>query len=1236
MSNKEETYSTRLFDKQFVRIKAKLDVLLKDKSIKFKGIWVFTYIKGANSLQSIYFNHVEIDNLKQDHDEILKEIEKTCLDCDYGSLGYAFQELNAKDNEIVKFLKNTYDDPKGTVCYYDIIISQRHACFVKIKEGNNTLGVLDLFFDGEMKETDENEIVKFFKEGFNCSKGCQYLTDIINAFTIENEIVKFFKEGFNCSKGCQYLTDIINAFTIKEYERFLELQDEKNVSELETGKNIKELGNAVKYIERIIASSSMTPLMVIKHKRGEYIPELVALNYDFIHSIIKHEQRFCSLTADKDCFYFKECKSFINNALCCENDFMKLFYYDVLKKLNAVVIAKKINVVNVGYDVEIVCSCENIEIDESIFEALSNEVSKNDKLKNVIAINKYRDERVYLKLEEILREKDCVYAFSLSRIINPHLRFILQLKCENLDCCQRNDNVTYEIKRFISPSTILPVQCLEKENEYLKSIKSERKNIVHFQITNEKDFKKTLKQLIAINKNIYLKALSPYLKRYDKVSFFGYKNLIIDGIGEDPLKDNKFSEIIKGKYSLIEAILQENEVKLQATRAAISQVMARNMSHNIGSHVMNKLVTGVKNIDWKKTKYTSLINNDLTVKLQKDKDKHEIIIDQLTCFNNYIRSRMDYLADIALGTPVMQYGRSVKDVMLEFDKVRLLLEYISGLSDFKYEIEYNDTINYVVAMPNNVLGCQALYNIIENIIRNTAKHGGATETVRFEINIREISDHDLKQKYGDDLYEVTVCDSVPAKDEELADKQNEKINGKIIGDDYKLRHGSLGMAEMKSSAAYLRKISLSLIDSEDIDPPLLAAFLDDNKHLVYRFYLRKPKMVMYVKNNISGQTLNDKLKTNGVELLSSVDFKNKLCNGAIFDHNFIVYDDDEIVELIKMDQYRSSLPVRCYKKEAIDINEINALADDYEVLHKDIWDKWLEINVIDKNYKVSNVLPTDITKNADGSLTQSNKLCIENHKEHLVIDNLTTLIKSGIQIDDLHNHKIFSETINSLGIRQLPYYEHIPELKPKSEISEATDYVIKINEDDVERYRVFFNQNHNYYVSNIDNLNTLRAKYADLCLWQLSEAAVTRILVIDERIQEYAKSEKNYRTLMWLVNINIPDKKINLSDNDIKSRCRYIMDWINAELDKRTQFMVLHYGILERLVGDDKSEIDTILNAWAAKCTVVVTSGRGSYFVLPSSVRFMNLSNIHNAFIDIKNKYYITAVLHASRKKGEY
>jgi hypothetical protein len=32
-----------------------------------------------------------------------------------------------------------------------------------------------------------------------------------------------------------------------------------------------------------------------------------------------------------------------------------------------------------------------------------------------------------------------------------------------------------------------------------------------------------------------------------------------------------------------------NNLSLTATRAAISQVMARNMSHNIGSHVMNKL-----------------------------------------------------------------------------------------------------------------------------------------------------------------------------------------------------------------------------------------------------------------------------------------------------------------------------------------------------------------------------------------------------------------------------------------------------------------------------------------------------------------------------------------------------------------------------------------------------------------------------------------------------------------------
>ena len=719
---------------------------------------------------------------------------------------------------------------------------------------------------------------------------------------------------------------------------------------------------------------------------------------------------------------------------------------------------------------------------------------------------------------------------------------------------------------------------------------------------------------------------------------------IIGNICETLLNEIAFKDLLPSLYKNIE---------IQATRAAISQVMARNMSHNIGSHVMNKLITGVKNTDWTDTKYTSLINVDLTEKLLIEADNDKNIIDQLTIFNDYMRCRMDYLADIALGTPVMQYGRSVKDVMQELDKVRLLLENISGLSDFKYEIQCDNAEKYVVAMPNNVLGCQAFYNIIENIIRNTAKHGGSKTKIIFEVKINEICDNALK-KYENDLYEVTVCDNVTVTDNELAEKQNLKIKGKIIGDDYKLRHGSLGMAEMKASAAYLRKVSLSLIDSVNIEPPLLIAFINENNKLGYKFYFRKPKMVLYVIKDIGEQMLNNELIKNGIELLSGDDFKNKLNDGMIFDHNFIVYEDDEIVQLIEKDVNKSSLPLRCYKQETINIKCINERAAEFEKLLEEIWKGWLLSREIPTEFDVSNVLPEDVVETGNGLLNKQNILCFENHNESLVINVVNKLLANHITISDLIKSNIFSEPLSGLGQRQLPYYEYRPHLIAINE-DESIDYVKKVNDDDVKRYLTYICMSNDSYKGNLDDLNILRNKYSNLILFQLIEAATTRILVIDERIQEYAESEENFRKLMKLVNIIIPEKMdppkddnktcsmrelypiMDLSDNNLKDKHQKIINAIDQWiLDDKTNILVLHYGILERLAADDKSTfINSILKKWAEKCNVVVTSGRGSYFELPSYVRFINLSNIHNAFIEIKNKYYITAVLNASRKKGD-
>lgn len=1189
MSSNEITYSTQLFDKQFEEIKTEL----KGESISFKGLWVFAYIEGANSLQSIYFNHVDIKTLRENNATILCEIEKTCLDCDYGSLGDAFQKMNTDDNPAVTFLRDTYNDPKGTVCYYDLIISQKHACFVIIKEGDKTLGVLDFFFEGEL---DINQ---------------------------EQKIVEFFEKRFKLSEKQQCLTDYINALLIKEYESLVKLQNEKEGDKTKNREYKEELSDAVEYIEQIIASSSKTPLMIIKHKQGGCIPELVVLNYDYIHSIVEHENRFCSLTnKDKGCYYFNEIK-IINDECRCDNDFLKVFYLDVLKKIKPVVVTYKIKVFGVDYDVEIVCSSgldRRFKIDTPSFSKLTDSEFQNN-----VAINKYRDERVCLKLEEILKEKNHIYAFSLSRKIEPHLEYLAKSKRGESDCSQRNNHISLsdEIKKFISPSTILPVQYGQKDNALLNRNNSERKNIVHFKITNKKVFKQTLKQLIAIKPDVYLTALNPYLNMTQKEPPLNFKNLNISIAGESPLQENKFSGIIKGKFSLIEAILQENEVKLQATRAAISQVMARNMSHNIGSHVMSKLINGLNAIDWKKTKYKSVTENGkkISEKLQDGIEPDKKLIGQLNILNDYMRCRMDYLADIALGTPVMQHGKKIGSVLDELDRVRLLLEHISGLSDFEYSIDVND-FRITVAMPNNILGCQAFYNIIENIIRNTAKHSGV-KAAQFIIEIDEALSEkvDTKNTTTDDLneyYKVTIYDDVDldGKITERVKKQNDKIKSLIIDSNYRLRHGSLGMAEMKASASYLRREDLAHIDSK-ITPPLLQACAKDGKYLGYEFYLRKPKEVLYILQKSSDIELKEELKSEGFDSLSIEEFSTLLGNGKIFHHKFVIFEKTVGAEVTQCyEKYNSSLPLRCISKDSIKINS----SDSVKTLLESIWGDWSKLKGYD-GYKINNGFPDNGEK----------ILSFFNHQESVIIDKL-----ENRPVESIIEQKVFVESIGNLAHKYLPYNENIPRVIPKQDASENTngqniETCNELNKDNIKLYLAFLCNEYRRVIENNDEF----IAYRKLVLLQLIDAAMTRVVVVDERIQSFAddKQSKNndkYRKLMNLVNVFIPtNETINLSSSELNKEKDCLDLYINEELNKDTMFLVLHYGILERIYED---EIEKRLKEWSDKCIIIVTSGRGAHFELPEKIRFINLSNIHNAFIEIRNKYYIVSLLHSTRK----
>jgi hypothetical protein len=160
------------------------------------------------------------------------------------------------------------------------------------------------------------------------------------------------------------------------------------------------------------------------------------------------------------------------------------------------------------------------------------------------------------------------------------------------------------------------------------------------------------------------------------------------------------------------------EALKHATRAAISQVMARNMSHNIGSHVMNHLIEGRQIMEIELSKQINQVNSYVSGCFNLSEEELSVSC-QLANFNHYIKCRMDYLSEVTFGVPTMQTTKKIHaEVYRDFDKVRLLLNNISGINNFcyhlcfKYNGKYCCTEDVSVAFPSDLLGVQAFYNIL--------------------------------------------------------------------------------------------------------------------------------------------------------------------------------------------------------------------------------------------------------------------------------------------------------------------------------------------------------------------------------------------------------------------------------------------------------------------------------------------------------------------------------------------
>ena len=357
-------------------------------------------------------------------------------------------------------------------------------------------------------------------------------------------------------------------------------------------------------------------------------------------------------------------------------------------------------------------------------------------------------------------------------------------------------------------------------------------------------------------------------------------------------------------------------IKKHGTRAAAASIIGRNMSHNIGSHVIYYLSNSFQNSD------RNLFNNTLKEFIEecnKNKNKNpltilekfkkdegdkinafDMIYDDMSIFLNYIQGRMDYVALVGTIEPGYGQGIKIKDLIDEFKGNRFLRDGIAASEGVKtIDIERRDekSFNGLVTIPFGEIGKHAFFSILENIIRNSAKRGHDEITdgklLLYYYATKNTDNGTIDLEIYDDLktYEkARLAMNLPKRGDELnagkktrlamhlskEDKKPSAIESPLIDDKGSLVHEYMGIKEMKISAAFLKMIPFYEIDSEKYKEKekLLLDLVPCADSLMYKIRLLPYKNLLIVAGGDKGlSSVNEEcgIDKAGIEYLKKQD-----------------------------------------------------------------------------------------------------------------------------------------------------------------------------------------------------------------------------------------------------------------------------------------------------------------------------------------------------------------------------
>lgn len=382
---------------------------------------------------------------------------------------------------------------------------------------------------------------------------------------------------------------------------------------------------------------------------------------------------------------------------------------------------------------------------------------------------------------------------------------------------------------------------------------------------------------------------------------------------EDATRAHFKNAVILQQIETLRFLIPKIRAHRYALRTASAAIIGRNLSHNVGSHVLARMSGSAE------------LRKTLKALRPPAPTIADVFANPLSQLIGYVRERMDYIAEVATGEPSWSVPDHLEKVLKKFSDQRILS---STLTERKCELtraEQSDRKGDTpVTFPHCRMGMQALFSILENSLRNSVRHGNdGTGKGKMEWWIKDGS--------GDGIAELVLADRGCVK-KMGTDDPVEKIRNGLKGGFYVkegeqgavvLSREAWGLKEMKISGAFLRKRPPYMADGYDdpegspgydktrdmpwIEPcwVKLPNGRDNHEYLGWLVRLLKPKRFAVV-GEVLGADLRTTLSDNGIDIFSSIES----IKTAKVGHPFLVVKQDDWCRIQGDKPLRRGLPQR--------------------------------------------------------------------------------------------------------------------------------------------------------------------------------------------------------------------------------------------------------------------------------------------------------------------------------------